>query len=111
MTDELAYFRPGRVLSFTFEVEQHVPGLFHLLVAPGVALAGFYEITVKETRAALSPTTSGTTGPWEAEVVSAARKGGQFYYDNLRDRKHIIGDRRRERHHARESMAKKHPGR
>ncbi len=90
-TDQLAYFRPGQYLSFTFEVEgATVTRPYSISSSPREALAGFYEITVKRNQGGYISNYIWNNWTVGSEVVSGGPEG-QFYHDNLRDRNNIVG--------------------
>ncbi|HPU01001.1 MAG: iron-sulfur cluster-binding domain-containing protein [Firmicutes bacterium] len=90
-TEQLAYFRPGQYLSFTFEVEgATVTRPYSISSSPQEALAGYYEITVKRSDGGFISNYIWNNWTVGSEVEAGGPEG-QFYYDNLRDRRHIVG--------------------
>ncbi|GAB1432033.1 phenylacetate-CoA oxygenase/reductase subunit PaaK [Spirochaetota bacterium] len=90
-TTELAVFRPGQYLSFSFNIGgSSVTRPYSLSSSPGEAIKGYYEITVKENEGSF--VSKHIFDTWEnGSKVLASGPLGFFYHEKLRDSKHIIG--------------------
>ncbi len=90
-TNQLAYFRAGQYLS----VKANVNGVpvtrpYSLSSSPSEALGGVYQITVKQQEKGF--VTDYIFENWKPGVsVETSGPEGQFYYERLRDCKHIAG--------------------
>lgn len=90
-TGELALFRPGQYLSFTFKINgATVKRPYSISSTPQEALEGYYDITVKKGEGGF--VTSYIWDNWHTgtKIVSGGPEG-HFYYNNLRDSKKLIG--------------------
>lgn len=90
-TFELAQFRPGQYLSFSFVIENStVTRPYSISSSPKDALEGFYEITVRENEGGF--VSNYILQNWDkgTKVVCSGPQG-HFYYEKLRDSKRIIG--------------------
>jgi len=90
-TKELAMFRPGQYLSFSFEIEDaSVTRPYSISSSPAEALKGFYEVTIKKNEGGFV-----TNYIWEnwklGTKVICSGPQGHFYYDALRDSRKIVG--------------------
>lgn len=90
-SEELAIFRPGQYLSFSFEIEgASVTRPYSLSSSPSEALSGYYEVTVKRNDGGFV-----SNYIWESwRVGSKVQCGdpqGHFYYNALRDSRKIAG--------------------
>ena len=90
-TTELAYFRPGQYLSFTFDIEgSTVTRPYSISSSPGKALEGYYEITVKRDEGGFVSNYIWQNWSTGTQVICGGPEG-YFYYDNLRDKKNLVG--------------------
>lgn len=88
---ELAIFRPGQYLSFSFEIEgSSVTRPYSISSSPSEALKGYYEVTVKRNDGGFV-----SNYIWEnwhvGSKVQCSAPEGYFYYNALRDSRNIVG--------------------
>lgn len=90
-TFELAQFRPGQYLSFSFNIEgSTVTRPYSISSSPEDALKGFYEITVKQNEGGyVSNFIFDNWNPGTAVISSGPQ--GYFYHERLRDASKVIG--------------------
>lgn len=90
-TFELAQFRSGQYLSFTFNIEDTVVTRpYSISSSPKDALNGFYEITVERTNGGY--VSNYIFNNWQIGTeVKCSDPQGHFYYERLRDSKKVIG--------------------
>ena len=91
VTKELALFRPGQYLSFSFKIDgATVKRPYSISSSPHEALKGYYDITVKRDEGGFVTHYIWDNWSTGTKVISGGPEG-HFYYDNLRDYKNIIG--------------------
>lgn len=90
-TKELAIFRPGQYVSFSFEIEgASVTRPYSLSSSPSEALSGFYEITIKKNDGGF--VTNYIWDNWQVgSKVQCSGPEGHFAYDAMRDSRKITG--------------------
>ncbi len=90
-TFDLAQFRPGQYLSFTFNIEDTVVTRpYSISSSPKEALSGFYEITIEKTNGGY--VSNHIFNNWQIGTeVKCSDPQGHFYYEKLRDSKKVIG--------------------
>lgn len=90
-TTELAYFRPGQYLSLGFDIEgSTVTRPYSISSSPKKALKGYYEITVKRDEGGF--VSNYIWQNWSRGTqVTCSGPEGHFYYDDLRDKKNLVG--------------------
>ncbi|MDD5018049.1 MAG: iron-sulfur cluster-binding domain-containing protein, partial [Eubacteriales bacterium] len=90
-TDALAYFRAGQYLSIKIEVNGvAVTRPYSISSSPNEAKKGYYTITTKAQEKGF--VTDFIFDNWaKGTKVTASGPEGQFYYERLRDLKHIVG--------------------
>lgn len=90
-TAELAFFRPGQYLTFSFKINgSTVKRPYSISSSPNEALKGYYDITVKRDEGGF--VSRYIFDNWEKGTkVTSGGPEGHFCYDNLRDSNKIIG--------------------
>lgn len=90
-TGELAFFRPGQYLTFSFKINgSTVKRPYSISSSPNEALKGYYDITVKRDEGGF--VSSYIFDNWDKGTkVTSSGPEGHFSYDNLRDSNKIIG--------------------
>ena len=90
-TSEVALFRPGQYLSFTFNIEgSTVTRPYSISSSPAEALEGYYDITVKQNEGGY--VSNYIFENWKkGSKVLCSDPQGHFYYEKLRDCPKIIG--------------------
>jgi len=90
-TKALAYFRAGQYLSIKLNIGESVlTRAYTISSAPAEALAGSYSITIKRTDDGFA--SNFMFDNWRAgTVIEASAPLGEFGYEPLRDKKHIVG--------------------
>ena len=88
---ELAQFRPGQYLSFSFDIEgATVTRPYSISSSPEEALKGFYEITVKQNEGGYVSNFIFKNWKVGTAVISSGPQG-HFYHERLRDTRKVIG--------------------
>ncbi len=89
-TSSLAYFRAGQYVSVELEIEGaklHKP--YSICSAPADALKGSYMLTVRKTNGGYA--SEYILNNWkEGSEVTLSGPQGEFYYQGLRDAKHVV---------------------
>lgn len=90
-TNELAFFRPGQYLAFSFKINgSTVKRPYSISSSPNEALKGYYDITVKKDEGGFVSRYIWANWDKGTKVISSGPEG-HFCYDNLRDSRKIIG--------------------
>ena len=90
-TKKLAYFRPGQYLSLKVKVNGvEITRPYSISSSPSEALKGFYELTIRKEEHGFL--TNYIWDNWKVGIkVKSSGPEGFFYFEPLRDLKHIVG--------------------
>jgi glycine betaine catabolism B len=85
------WFRPGQCVYVDFEIDgSTIVRPYSISSSPAQALTGVYEITVKKVACGFA--TNYIFDHWKPGTdITCSGPQGNFYYDDLRDAKHIVG--------------------